>query len=72
MSDEFNALMANGTWTLIPQQSDFNVIVKKWVSRIKHNMNGSIVRYKTCIVAKGFHQRLGIDYNGTFSPVIKP
>ncbi|GAU15594.1 hypothetical protein TSUD_108530 [Trifolium subterraneum] len=72
MSDEFTALMNNGTWSLVPHQPHLNVIGNKWVFRIKRNPDGSIARYKERLVAKGFHQRPGIDYKDTFSPVIKP
>ena len=72
MSDEFDALLRNGTWTLVPPSSSTNLVGYKWVFRIKHNSDGTINRYKACLVAKGFHQRPGIDYTETFSPVIKP
>ena len=39
---------------------------------LKRDPDGSITRYKAHFVAKGFHQRLGIDYTKTYSPVIKP
>ena len=72
MSDEFNALIRNGTWTLIPSTPCQNVVGCKWIFRTKRNSDGSVDRHKARLVAKGFHQRPGIDYYDTFSLVIKP
>ena len=68
MSEEFNALLANGTLSLMLKQPHFNVVGNKWVFRLT---DGSIARYKACLIAKGFHQRPGVDYNETYNLVIK-
>jgi len=72
MNIEFDALLQNQTWTLVPPNSATNVIGCKWVFRLKRKADGSIDWYKARLVAKGFHQQPGIDYVETYSPVIKP
>ena len=71
MDSEYDALMKNKTWHLVPSKSGMNVIDCKWVYKIKRKSDVSIDRYKARVVAKGFKQRFGIDYEDTFSPVIK-
>src|SRR3954469_9873867 len=71
MDEEYSALMRNKTWHLVPKQRGKNIIDCKWVYKVKKKADGSIDRYKACLVAKGFKQRYGIDYEDTFSPVVK-
>ena len=68
---EFDALMDNKTWDLVPPQASQNIIGCKWVFTTKYLSNGLLERYKARLVAKGFHQQYGKDYAETFSPVIK-
>jgi hypothetical protein len=65
------ALMRNKTWHLVPPQPGRNVIDCKWVYKVKHKADGSVNRYKSRLLAKGFKQRMGIDYDDTFSPLVK-
>ena len=72
MEQEFHALLRNKTLTLVPPPPRVNVIDSKWVFKVKKHSDGSIERYKARLVARGFRQRHGLDYEDTFSPVVKP
>ncbi|WVZ54515.1 hypothetical protein U9M48_005301 [Paspalum notatum var. saurae] len=72
MEDEFQALVANNTWTLVPRPPQANVVTGKWIFKHKLHSDGSLDRYKACWVLRGFTQRPGVDYDETFSPVVKP
>ncbi|KAJ9555883.1 hypothetical protein OSB04_010497 [Centaurea solstitialis] len=72
MPIQHQALITNHTWDLVPVSPSQNIIGSKWVFRTKYNSDGSFQKHKARLVALGFHQRPGLDYNETFSPVIKP
>jgi hypothetical protein len=71
MNVEFDALQKNRTCHLVPPKLGSNVIDCKWVYKVKRKADGSIDRYMTCLVVKGFKQRYRIDYKDTFSPAVK-
>lgn len=54
-SDEINAMTRTGTWDLDPSTQAQNVVGCRWVFRIKRLQDGSVDRYKSCLVAKAFH-----------------
>ncbi|CAM8978436.1 unnamed protein product [Rhodiola kirilowii] len=72
MQVEFDALLRNGTWNIVPPPCNANIVCCKWVYRIKRKYDGSIEHYKARRVAKGFNQEDGVDYFDIFSPVVKP
>ena len=44
----------------------------KWIYKLKYNSDGTTARHKARLVAKGFHQQYDIDFDETFSPMVKP
>jgi hypothetical protein len=68
MRDEFDALIRNDTWSLVPCPASVNVVTGKWIFRHKLHPDGSPARYKARWVLRGFTQQEGVDYGETFSP----
>lgn len=66
MQEEYDALMRNQTWSLIPAKPHMNVIGCKFVFRVKRKADGSIETHKASLVAKGYNQKEGLDYDETF------
>lgn len=56
MIDEYNALMHNNTWSLVPCPAGTNVVIEKWIFRHKLNPDGTLCRYKARWVVRGFTQ----------------
>ena len=48
MADEYQALMDNGTWRLVPLPSGANVVTGKWIFKHKYHSDGSLARHKAC------------------------
>jgi hypothetical protein len=72
MSEEFSAISQTNTWTLVPCPPGTNIVGSKSIFKTKHCPDGSIEKHKARLVARGFTQQLGIDYDFNFSSVVKP
>ena len=71
MEAEFSSLKKNEVWELEEPPKNSPVINCKWVFKQKLGENGLIDRYKARLVAQGYAQRPGVDYEETFSPVVR-
>ena len=67
MSEEFSALQWMHTWVLVPFSPDITSVGCRWIYKIKTRADDSV----ECLMAHGFTQVYGIDYEETFAPVAK-
>ena len=72
MDDEIQALKKNDTWDLVPRPINHNMVGCRWIFKTKLHANGSIERHKARLVVKGFSQIHGLDFDDTFSPMVRP
>jgi hypothetical protein len=71
MEEEFSVLIANNTWDLVTCPVCSNIIIDKWIFKHKLNSNITLEWYKARWVLRNFTQRPGLDYDETFSSVVK-
>lgn len=71
MQAELTALSNNDTWDLVDLPKGKKAIGSRWVYKLKFRNDGTIDRYKARLVARGFSQIPGIDFDEKFSPVVK-
>ncbi|GKA06736.1 retrovirus-related pol polyprotein from transposon TNT 1-94 [Tanacetum coccineum] len=69
MQEELNQFIANDVWELVPQPRNMTIIGTKWVFRNKLDENGVISQNKAKLVAQGYNQQKGIDYDESYAPV---
>ena len=72
MQDEYDAIIKNGTWELVPHPNNVNIIRLLWIFRHKTKSDGSFERHKARLAGDGKTQREGTVCDETFSPVVKP
>jgi hypothetical protein len=70
MQEELNNFKRNEVWTLVPRPKQ-NIVGTKWVFRNKQDEHGVVTRNKTRLVAKGYAQVAGLDFEETFAPVAR-
>ena len=70
-TEEIDSLVEHGTWEVVPRPQGKNVVSCRWVYRVKYGQGGEVTCYKARLVAHGFSQIHGIDYQETFAPVTR-
>ena len=71
IESEYSSLLKNDTWDLVPPPEGKNIVGSRWVLKVKRNENGSVNRFKARLVAQGYSQVKGVDYDEVFSPVAR-
>ncbi|KAH9671187.1 Integrase catalytic domain-containing protein [Citrus sinensis] len=71
MQEELNQFERNNVWELVPNPEHQSIICTKWVFRNKMDESGVVVRNKAKLVAQGYNQEEGIDFDETFAPVAR-
>ena len=71
MFEELDVLHKNHTWDIVYLPPSQSVVDCRWVYKIKTKANGSIKRYMAHLIAKGFTQEYGIDYDETFAHIAR-
>jgi hypothetical protein len=69
MKKEYQSIIKNDVWEIVPRPKNKDVVSSKWLYKIKHVANGSIEKHKARFVSCGLSQKEGIDYEDTFSHV---
>ncbi|GKA10179.1 retrovirus-related pol polyprotein from transposon TNT 1-94 [Tanacetum coccineum] len=71
MQEELNQFKSNDVWSLVPPPRNQTIIGTKWVFKNKLNKNGVVSRNKARLVAQGYNQQEGIDFDETYAPMAR-
>lgn len=72
MQRELESPNRNDVWDLVKLPEGRKLVGSKWVFKVKIGADGVAERHKARLIAQGFSQRFGIDYDETFCPVVRP
>jgi hypothetical protein len=71
MLEEYDSIMHNDVWEVVPRPVGKSVVTSRWLYKTKYAADGSIEKHKARFVARGFSQVEGVDYDETFAPVAR-
>ena len=71
MMDEYQSIMKNDVWDVVPRPKGKFVVTSKWIFKIKHATDGSVEKHNAIFITWGFSQKEGIDYEETFALVAR-
>jgi len=71
MQEELDLLKDQNVWTIVPEPKICNIVGCRWEYEIKQDATGNITKYKARLVAQGFSQQPGSDFDKIFSPVVR-
>lgn len=69
MVKEYQSILKNGVWDIVPRPKEKSIVSSKWLFKIKYASDGSIEKHKAIFVARGFIQKARLYYEETFSPI---
>eukprot|EP00253_Pinus_taeda_P028722 PITA_28722 len=71
MVEEYDSIIKNSVWEVVPRPADKSVVSSRWIYKVKQATDGNVEKHKAKFVARGFSQVEGIDYDETFAPVAR-
>ena len=71
MKEELDILQEQDVWTVVPVPQNRNIVGSRWVYKTKQDVRGSIICHKARLVAQGYSQQPGTDFDEIFSPVVR-
>jgi len=71
MVEEYNSIMTNDVWEVVPRLENKSVVGLRWIYKIKYVEDDSVEKYKAAFMEKWYAQKEGIYYEETFSPITR-